>query len=97
MLIIFLNVFLYIQHWPCMKGYKRKIWDPYVMDVQGESNVPLHLEKKWHDEGVAFTIQILNQGQLNFQVFILSNTFIAKKFIVHGEKKFNPSISAIFS
>jgi hypothetical protein len=28
-----------------MKGYKRKIWDPYVMDVQGESNVPLHLEK----------------------------------------------------
>ncbi len=43
--MIFLNVFLYIKHWPCMKGYKRKIWDPYVMDVQGESNVPLHLEK----------------------------------------------------
>jgi hypothetical protein len=45
MLMVFLNVFLYVKHWPCMKGYKRKIWNPYVMDVQGESNVPLHLEK----------------------------------------------------
>jgi hypothetical protein len=88
--MIFLNVFLYIKHWPCTKGYKRKIWDSFVMDVQGESNVPLHVEKKWYDEGIDFTIQIFNQGQLNLQVFILCNTFIANKFIVHGEKDLQP-------
>jgi hypothetical protein len=86
MLMIFLNVFLYIKHWPCMKGYKRKVWNPYVMDVQGKSNDPLHLEKKWYDESIAFTIQIFDQGQLNLQVFVLWYTFIANKFIVHGEK-----------
>jgi hypothetical protein len=90
MLMIFLNVFLYIKHWPCMKGYKRKVWNPYVMDVQGKSNDPLHLEKKWYDESIAFTIQIFDQGQLNLQVFVLWYTFIANKFIVHGEKHLQP-------
>lgn len=69
-----------------MKGYKIKIWYPYVMDVQGEINVPLHLEKKWYDEGIAFTIQNFDQGQLNLQIFVLCNTFIANKFIIHGER-----------
>jgi len=73
-----------------MKGYKRKVWNLYVMDVQGKSNVPLHLEKKWYDKSIAFIIQILDQGQLNLQVFVLCNTFIANKFIVYGEKHLQP-------
>ncbi len=39
-------IFLYIKQWPCMKGCKWKNWDPCIMNVQSESNVPLHPKKE---------------------------------------------------